>query len=80
MILETLNKKVNPKKNISLSSWILEADKIAGQKLGAGELVWVGGNRRWGERREKGGLRRAWGNEIIEMEEGWIWEQGRYLN
>ena len=30
MILGKLNKKVNPKKNIYLSSWILEVDKIAG--------------------------------------------------
>ena len=29
MILEKLNKKVNLKKNIWLSSWILEVDKIA---------------------------------------------------
>ena len=35
MILEKLNKKVNPKKNILLSSWILEVDKIARQKFGA---------------------------------------------
>ena len=31
MILEKLNKKVNPKKNIYLSSWILKVDKITGQ-------------------------------------------------
>ena len=35
MVLEKLNKKVNPKKNIYLSSWILEVDKIAIQKLRA---------------------------------------------
>ena len=29
MILEKLNKKVNPKKIIQLSSWIIEVDKIA---------------------------------------------------
>ena len=34
MILEKLNKKVNLKKNIYLSSWILEADKIARKNLG----------------------------------------------
>ena len=37
MILEKLSNKVNPKKNIYRSSWKLEADKIAGQKLGAWE-------------------------------------------
>ena len=33
MIIEKLNKMVNPppKKNIHLSFWILEVDKIAGQ-------------------------------------------------
>ena len=37
--------------------------------------------RRWGDRREKGRMGRAWGNGMGEMEEGWIWEQGsRYLN
>ena len=36
MILENLSNKVNPKKkNIYLSSWKLEADKIARPKLGA---------------------------------------------
>ena len=35
MILEKLNKKVNLKKIIELSSWILEVDKIARQNLGA---------------------------------------------
>ena len=52
MILEKLNKKMNPKKSIYLSSWILEVDKIAGQKLGA----WSGdeGKGRWGKRMEKG--------------------------
>ena len=39
MILEKLNKKVNPKKNIYLSSWILEVDHIVGKKLGAGSGV-----------------------------------------
>ena len=29
----------------------------------------------------RGGLERPWGNGIIEMEEKWIWEQGRsYAN
>ena len=38
MIIEKLNKKVNPKKIIYLSSWILEVDKIARQTwvLGGG--------------------------------------------
>ena len=35
VILETLNNKVNLKKNIYLSSWILEVEKIIGQKLAA---------------------------------------------
>ena len=35
MILEKLNKKVNLKKIMSLSSWILEVDKIFRQNLGA---------------------------------------------
>ena len=38
MILEKLNKKVNPKKIIQLSSWILEVDRIASQKLRALEM------------------------------------------
>ena len=59
----------------------MEVDKITRQKLGAGGLGWVGGKGKWGERREKGGLGRAWGNGMIEMEEGLIWKQGRrYLN
>ena len=35
-----------------------------------------------GEREGKRGeLGRAWGSRMVEMEEGWIWEQGRrYLN
>ena len=51
MIQEKLNKKVNPKKNLKLSSWILEVDKIARQ-------TWVheggGCKGRWVEIREKG--------------------------
>ena len=50
MILEKLNKKVKPKKITYLSSWILEVDKIARQKLGA----WGGCKKRWGKRMEKG--------------------------
>ena len=40
MILEKLNKKVNPNENIYLSSWILEVDKIASQKLRALGVGW----------------------------------------
>ena len=79
MILEKLN-KVNLKKIIWLSSWILQVDKIARQP-------WVHGG--WGvevrgdDQREgrEGGLGMAWGNRMGGMEEGWIWEQGsKYLN
>ena len=35
MILENLSNKVNPKKNIYRSTWKLEADNIALQKLRA---------------------------------------------
>ena len=38
MILEKVNKKVNIKKIIELSSWILEVDKIASHKLVHGDL------------------------------------------
>ena len=38
MILVKVNKKVNPKKIIDLSSWILEVDKIARQTLVHGDL------------------------------------------
>ena len=54
MILEKLNKKVNPKKNIYLSSWILEVDKIARQKLGA----WGWGEGEMGREMEEG---KDWG-------------------
>ena len=33
MIIEEVKKKVNPKKIIEISSWIMEVDKIARQKL-----------------------------------------------
>ena len=70
--MEKLNKKVNPKENIYLSSWILEVDKIAGQKLGA--WGWEGFEvRRDGERE---GGREDWG-ELGGM--GWLrWRKGRY--
>ena len=61
---------MNPKKNIYLSSWILEADKIAVQKLGA-----RGGVRGKGEGEKEGrreGLGRAWRSGRVEMEEGQI--------
>ena len=61
MILEKLNKKVNPKKNIYLSYGILEVDKIIGQKLGAEGWGWVGGKGRWVERREKGRIGQSLG-------------------
>ena len=54
MILGKLNKKVNPKKNIYLSSGILEFDKIIRQKLGAQGLGLGGGTGRGIKRREKG--------------------------
>ena len=38
MIVEEVKKKVNPKKIIEISSWILEVDKIARQKLVHGGL------------------------------------------
>ena len=41
MILEKLNKKVNVKKIIWLSSWILEVDKIARQTWV--QVGWGGG-------------------------------------
>ena len=41
MILEKLNRKVNLKKIIQLSSRILEVDKIARQNLGARGCVCV---------------------------------------
>ena len=47
MILENPNRKVNPKKNIYLFSWILEVDKIVGQKLGFGSWGGIGGKGRW---------------------------------
>ena len=45
--------------------------------MGVGVGVGVGlqeGEREREGRRER--LGRVWGNGIIEMEEGWIWEQG----
>ena len=54
MILENLNKKVNPKRNTYFSSGILEVDKIVGQKLEAEGWGWDEGKEKWGERREKG--------------------------
>ena len=81
VIPEKLNKKVNPKKNIELSSWILEVDKNARQKLGAQGLIGLvirGDGDREGRR---GSLGRAWRNGMVRMEKGWLWEHGsRYLN
>ena len=51
MILEKLNNKMNPKKTIYRSSWKLEADKIAGQKLEA--WGWEVRRREEGEREGK---------------------------
>ena len=69
MILENLNNKVNLKKNIYLSFWILVVDKIAGQKLGARGWEWGGVKGRGGKRREKG--------RIGESLRGWDgWDEG----
>ena len=45
MILEKLNKKVNPKKIIYLFSWILEVDKSARQPWVHGSGGWIEGER-----------------------------------
>ena len=67
MILQKLNKKVNLKKIIQLSYWILEVDKQA--KLGC--TGWGGGCKgRWIERGEKG--------RIVESLGKWDgWDGGR---
>ena len=71
---------MKPKKNIYIYTWKLEADKIAWQKLGAWGQGIDGRLEGEGEGR-KGGLGRAWGSGMVEMEEGQIWNQGRrYLN
>ena len=69
MILEKLNKKVNLKKIMSLSSWIWEVDKITMQNLGA-RGCGGGSKGRWVERREKGRIREILG----EWDE---WDGGR---
>ena len=45
----------------------MEANKIAGQKLGAWGWGWSGGKGRWGERREKG---RIGGVEWLRLRKG----------
>ena len=60
MILEKLNKKVNLKKIIQLSSWILEVEKIARQTLDA-RRCGGGCKGRWVERREKGRIQESLG-------------------
>ena len=37
---------------------------------------WGLGKRRWRERSKKERMKRAWGNEMVGMEEEWIWKQG----
>ena len=63
---------MHAKKNIQLSSSLLEVDKIAGQKIGILGVWWEEGKGRRGEKCEKGRL----GWNLGQWDD---WDKGRFV-